>query len=252
MFDITKEMLCDIINTFATSGKIFTNERQFQLELAMAINKEIEKFKDSSEEYPKVEMEVLSMSRKENEDSTLNEKLYTDIVVSLSKTEHIAIELKCKMSSKNLIYHIKDNEYRTFLQGAYNIGSAQFLEDVERLERLIFTTHSKDTVLLNMNPKNTVIKGYAIILSNEDLYWKETGRSCVYRDLFIKEGNCPKGNLTAKGFSLHLDNPHGYLCKWLPYNISVDKVMYEENGNFYPVTGSKQYNFKYMIMEINK
>ena len=139
-----KDKLEDILKNFASSGKIFTNESQFQFELSRAIDDDIEKYRKANNIpsfciYPCVKLEVLSMSK--NELKSKQEKLYTDIVVCLGENkkgekECIAIELKYKMINKNLEYSINNHKVLTFSQGAYDIGSIQFLEDVQRLERL--------------------------------------------------------------------------------------------------------------------
>jgi hypothetical protein len=154
--------LKDIISNFANSEIIFSNEEQFQFLLAIELNKK----------GYNVSLEVLSM------DNT--EKMYTDIVVKNDDGSYTAIELKYKLQEKNLVYTTKTSHtYHTFKQGANNNGRYAYLQDVERLERLIHNrvitsdpTHEKIT--FNFDHRKKVKKGYAIIISNDQNYWTST------------------------------------------------------------------------------
>jgi hypothetical protein len=112
--------LKDIIHNFANSEIIFSNEEQFQFLLAIELNKI----------GYNVSLEVLSMDN--------SEKMYTDIVVKNDDGTYTAIELKYKLQEKNLVYKTNaSHTYHTFEQGANNKGRYAYLQDVERLERLI-------------------------------------------------------------------------------------------------------------------
>ena len=171
-FDPNKfgEELDAIISGFGTEGRIFSNEEQFQFELALAIER---KYQKDEKGYPKVRLEVLSCSEPLETIAELSkeerDKMYTDIVVDISDDESIAIELKYKTigSSKTKFYEYATNGRKTvvFHQGANNIGRYLFLKDVERLEKLV-NGKGFDTGF-----GGKVVRGYAIIISNDDSYW---------------------------------------------------------------------------------
>lgn len=154
--------LKDIIRNFANSEIIFSNEEQFQFLLAIELNKK----------GYNVSLEVLSI------DNT--EKMYTDIVVKNDDGTYTAIELKYKLQEKNLVYTTNTSHtYHTFKQGANNNGRYAYLQDVERLERLIHnrvTTSdpAHENITFNFDSSKKVTKGYAIIISNDQNYWTST------------------------------------------------------------------------------
>lgn len=156
MFDYSYLKSC--IDDLAERKLIFSNELQFQLELSRKLE---ERFPD------KVYLEVLSYD-KEN-----NKKVYTDIVVETGLNEYIAIELKykiaqCKKGMAYYQYQSASDPAFLFPQGAYNISSVAYMQDIERLEHLVY--HKLD---YNMSEKRkTVIRGYAVILTNDSLFFK--------------------------------------------------------------------------------
>ncbi len=155
--------LRETIKKFGEDGKIFSNEEQFQFELAWKLK----------EKGYNVRLEVLSCSEPLEKIAELSkegrDKMYTDIVVDISDDESIAIELKYKTigNSKTKFYEYATNGRKTvvFHQGANNIGRYLFLKDVERLEKLV------DGKGFDAGFGGKVVRGYAIIISNDDAYW---------------------------------------------------------------------------------
>ena len=189
------EELDNIIeNEFGEKGKIFSNEEQFQFELALEIERRYQKDEYG---YPRVRLEVLSYpnTKAKTEEGVLEdiaqlskedrEKMYTDIVVDINDTDSIAIELKYKTlggkdtknakGSKYYDYVTGSGTYRVFNQGASNLGCAYYLVDVERIEKLIALSKENKNVnvfdLCHPEQRRVVVKGYAIIITNDHLYW---------------------------------------------------------------------------------
>ena len=80
-----KQILIDIIESFADKKIIFSNEEQLQFQMAIELSKN---------GYD-VSLEVLSMEN--------NEKMYTDIVVKNKDNTYTAIELKYKLQDNDII-----------------------------------------------------------------------------------------------------------------------------------------------------
>ena len=154
----TKEILKKAIDELAAEGKIFSNERQFQLELAMKLQ---HKGFD-------VELEVVSSDKSFDEFQKLSkedrEKLYTDIIIKQENDKYIAIELKYKTPQKFYTYKTIKGTTITFPQGASDLGAFLFWKDVERLENF-------KNINLNFDSNKKIEKGYAVLLTNQEDYW---------------------------------------------------------------------------------
>lgn len=170
-FELEKfyDELDSIISGFGTEGRIFSNEEQFQFELALEIERQYQK---DEKGYPKVRLEVLSYGEiKELAKMDVDErkKMYTDIIIDINDLESIAIELKYKTkgetSDKYYLYKTENRTSFVFEQGASNNGCYFFLKDVERLEHLV------NGEKFDCDSNRKVIKGYAVIISNDDSYW---------------------------------------------------------------------------------
>lgn len=145
---VNKDWLKSIIKSFDIS---FSNEAQFQFELAWQIRKKLETENVSLEKNER----VVVLEEMLNEDV----KEYTDIVIYLNNEEIIPIELK----------------FKTEKQSAVDCGCYDFCKDISRIEKLI-------------GDKNTNInKGYAIIMTNYSLYWKGPRKGSLYEEFTIKD-----------------------------------------------------------------
>lgn len=206
LFELDKfgEDLEGIIKQFGEEGRIFSNEEQFQFELALAIEHKYQK--DEEERYPRVRLEVLSFPTSEgkNEEDALDKiaalsaeerkKMYTDIIIDTSATESIAIELKYKTkgdtNDKYYRYDTKNNGAAlVFEQGASNLGCYYFLKDVERLEQLV------NNKRLYLDPERKVVQGYAIIISNDDSYWLVHKEESLMEDFAIAQSTRENKNV---------------------------------------------------------
>lgn len=163
-----------LLKNLADNKRVFTNESQFQFELALALQKE---------GYP-VELEVLSCNKEVEDISRLSkkeiEKYYSDIVVNLGNNEYAVIELKYKLPQKVMMHKIDDLKFITFSQGAPDVGSYLFWKDVERLEKFNNNLH------LNFDNSKKIIKKFAIILTSDNKYWEGNDKS-LYRNFFPKD-----------------------------------------------------------------
>lgn len=218
-----EEHLDAIMRYFANKRILFTNEAQFQLDLAVLLER-IPSFKGH------VKLEVVSCGmaspyfkagglwsktknivnyplKKSGEPKW--EKYYTDIVIENpdDKEGDIAIELKYKtmdvadclcpkeMSQlqkiNNVTYRIGEEMIPVFSQGAADLGSYQYLEDIERLERLVCQKERKVEYEDNLTfgfAGRKVQKGFAIIMSNCKTYWAPKRENSLSKEFYCLDG----------------------------------------------------------------
>lgn len=156
---ITFKKLVDVISdgedSLANNGRMFTNEKQFQFELAILLK---EKLNSNVE----VVLEKLVSNLDDN-----NKKCYVDIVV-FCKDECVPIELKYKTTSKKIEYvHSSGYSITTANQGACDIGCYDFLKDVKRIERIVNGTE----IIEYKGKAYSAQKGFSIMLTNEKNYY---------------------------------------------------------------------------------
>jgi len=213
---------------------VFHSEADFQFALAWAIK---EFYKDH--ENVKVRLEFPVRTKDKKNDKWKNE--YIDIVLEFDK-QKIPIELKYKIKTPNKTENKKPvplppikvgkEEFYLVNQAARDLGRYDFLKDVERIQ----------TFLKNEKYQ----KGYAILLTNDDLYWKKGKKvNAVDIDFHISEeieilregekkwqNNPSKG--TTKGREDAIELNQDYKIDWQNYS-AVDK-----------------YEFRYLLIEIDK
>lgn len=228
---ITRDIIIDIINSFAYEGKLFSNERQFQLEFAWRLR----------EKGYTVLLEVL-------EDSA--EKNYVDIVVELDENQYVAIELKYTTMQKKLDYHIGGKIIHTYSQGAGDERRYEYLKDIQRIEKLM----NKKNVFEQKNAH--VVKGYAIIMTN-DGYSMKDGEDTKYKEIALnrnrklpnKEMSFEVGKKNKSPIVLEGD----YVCNWMEYKLQNALVMYYTAGKKMKEMKYEKYHpFEYMVMEVKK
>jgi len=105
-----------------------------------------------------------------------------------NQTQHIAIELKYK--TKKASISCKDEQFDLCNQSAQDIGRYDFLKDIQRIENYVTTYPGSE--------------GYAILLTNDQNYWKTSNRDTVDAAFRIHEGRQIQGKLewrtgTSKG-----------------------------------------------------
>jgi len=235
--DLTDEDFRGLLDAFAADDLLFSNEAQFQLKLGSVLQ--------SMNPNWKVKLEAVSIAQPspffadgplepKNENDNPNfphdrkgkivqvEKIETDIVIEGAEPDdNVAIELKYKNAQINksiknkagiettgVCYSKGSENIPLFSQGAANIGAHEFLEDVERLERLVYqrrsivTTekgerHEVDDAISYGFGGKTIAKGFAIIITNDKGYY-EKGKSVVYRPFFFPDFENKEGHDSDK------------------------------------------------------
>lgn len=216
---INKKYIQDSVEVLV-SKKIYYNEAQLQFDLAWKIRESLGKKSKLV-----VCLEKLTATGR-NHNSKKHINLYTDIVILNKKTnEFIPIELKYK-TKEDVKLGLKSH-------GAYDFGCYDFLWDTRRNEMLRNSTISKLT--LNSKVEKEIqrtkqllkfIKGYSIIITNDEIYWKnkEDSNSCA-KDFFLDDKKIiPKGQMlnwlsSAKFYKntwrdMPLSFDKEYECKW--------------------------------------
>lgn len=164
------------INNLAKTGKVYSNESQFQFDLAWELSKS----------GFCVELEVLSCNKPITDFVKLKkdekQKYYTDIIVKDEDGSYVAIELKYKTVEENIEYATRSGKWIAFSQGAENQGAYYFWKDVQRLEDLV-----NNKVPLNFNYSKRVSRGYAVLLTNSSKYWNYNSTSTA-REFFPAVG----------------------------------------------------------------
>lgn len=151
--------MVNILNELSTERPIFHSEADFQHALAWKIH---EKHQDLN----------IRLEKKLNA-----HEIYLDLL-AFNDTYNIAVELKYK--TKKIGHILKDEEFNLKDQGAHDQARYDFIKDISRLEKA--RTHY-----------NYI--GFAIFLTNDQSYWKNTMRK---KDPFDKEFRIHEGN-TIKG-----------------------------------------------------
>lgn len=276
------EELDGIISDFGNEGRIFSNEEQFQFELALEIER---KYQKDEKGYPKVRLEVLScpkdeqiqvaqMDESQKKDKKIK-KMYTDIVIDIDDVHSIAIELKYKTwadnKDKRIEYSIGKNTYVVFHQGAPNIGCYQYLEDVARLEELVGIANQKHEFDSCNSGTRKVVCGFAIIITNDETYWKgpQKLKESVMEPFFLiekdEEAKGPRrlnGELknphrerkeNSREYKLHLGNH--YVCAWkdyyCPQNVDNLSVQVESAKKKSKRENSGHPKFRYLLFKIS-
>lgn len=150
--------IIDVLTALSKVRKLFWSEDDFKFEFATMIKV---KFGD------KVDIRLEKRYEREKKSS------YTDIVIKIGK-QSFPIELKYKtVANRYADYDGEEIQLKT--HSAVDLGCYAYLKDIERLEYLSQTDETYE-------------RGFAIILTNEPLYYKNTGKESVYDDFKIYEG----------------------------------------------------------------
>ena len=183
-----------ILTTSLKDRSIFHSEADFQHHLAWCIHTEL-KNSELRLEYPLLK-------------NDLNGWEYCDIFIK--STCNIGIELKYK--TKLLTTNIGSERFKLKNQQAQDIGRYDFLKDVQRLE--------------NWCNNKRIDFGYAIILTNDHLYWSSTKRNTNDKDFRLHdrkitgklrwEEKASAKILKKTGKSITLKNE--YLLEWKDVN----------------------------------
>lgn len=219
--EATVMQIAEVLQELSSERPIFHSEADFQHSLAWKIH---EKFLDAKLrlEYP-VDIDEAPVGKS---------RLYLDIWLQLGDTTY-GIELKYKTKELDMFngeHFVLKNQF------AVDIGRYDYLKDVERLERLV---HNR-----------TLSRGYAILLTNDHLYWElPTKEGTVDKDFRIHNGrtiranqelkwseNASKGTMKNRESSIILMNH--YSLTWNEYSA------------FTPKKGNRSTTFKVLIVEL--
>lgn len=241
----------DLMDKLAEDDMVFSNEQEFQFELAMRLmqlqNVQSVKLEamslDGYQNWSAVEKDIISLK------SIKEAKKYTDIIVTEQDGERTAVELKYKTAAQACIYYTKHGPAVTMKQDACDFGCYDFIKDVCRLEAI-------NTRLFQEDKK--IDHGFAIILTNNANYRNNLfTRSKIWKNYSISENRktIPSGELTFKNGShqyqttsmrvynaLVLKKPI-CLTNWSDYPLS--NVDY----NDYQIKKSSHPGFSYLIVE---
>lgn len=186
------------INALATK-KIFWSEVDFQLALAWEIKQTL----------PEAD---ICLERRYMNDS--GEPMYIDVCVTYQGRLY-PIELKYK--TRQVEIPDADNQLISLkAHGACDLGRYGFLKDIARIE--------------NLSKKENFERGFAIILTNDPLYYTANQRKSVDIEFKIHEGKTvgpgtpawrSEANWTKEYPPLTLSGT--YTCHWFPYDYPYDK-----------------------------
>lgn len=203
-----------LLEKLAVKRPIFHSEADFQHELAWLIH----------EEYPnaKIRLEIPSGNKTAIE--------HLDLLVEID-TLKIAIELKYKKTS--ILELVNGEMFNLKPDTSHDTSRYDYLKDVSRIEDYIYR-----------NPGSI---GYAILLTNVDVFWREMKQGQNSEQFFLHEGrniakNVPMkwhekastGTLAGRKSELKLKN--NYHIHWEDYSFLGLK---------------QQINFKYLALKIN-
>jgi len=168
---LDKNALSNIIRGFA--NKIFQSEAQFQFDLA---------WKLQQKGWGKAKLEDMRM--KVNKNNGKIGKCYTDIVLEQGGYS-VAIELKYKTAE----YIDPNNRIYLLDHDAVDLGRYDYLWDVHRIELLAGKGNNTE-----IDGKVEVIegcdKGFAVLLTNENKYWKQDYNNSANIDKEFLIGDC--------------------------------------------------------------
>ena len=199
---MTRAELENILVSMASERPLFYSEADFQHELAWRIR---EVYKNAN-----IRLEVPLVEWKEDNDKEDGRKRL-DIRVDINN-HLIGIELKYKKTELDI--ELNGERYRLKRDSAQDVSRYDFLKDITRLEGFV--------------AKNKGARGYAIIISNESLFW-EKGRSKNDIDFLIYEGRVlPVGtplqwaSKASKGTTKGREEPlllkNSYQLHWKEYS----------------------------------
>lgn len=233
---MTNEFIERVLLSLANERKVFWSEADFQFAFAWKLKEIFEGSNPQSTINVKLERRVDSLEKRD--DGKKSGDAYIDIWVEINEKVY-PIELKYKTIKCTL----KDGyeEYKLKQHGACDIGCYLYLKDVERIEHL------------SKSLSDNFGKGYAIMLTNDHLYWDKPRTSpdtTAFSDFRIYDGKTipakqkliwhPSSNkqpVWQKKLG-PLTLTHNYTINWKDYS----KLLNEEG---------KAIPFKYSIIEIN-
>ena len=203
----------DVLNKLSKKRPVFHSEADFQHSLAWEIH----------EMHPDLNI------RLEKREEINGEDLHLDIFI-FRNSKVCALELKYK--TKRLKVTISNEDYDLKDQGAQDLGRYYFCKDIEKLEKV-----------LEKYPSGT---GFAIFLTNDDLYWRmPPNPNTADEDFRIHEGRTIKGKLEWKEWA-SLGTIRG---RESPIELAGE---YEIHWKDYSDLKVKNGKFRYLLVKIKR
>jgi len=204
--------LKQILKELSKERPIFHSEGDFQFSLSYKIK----------EHYP-----VLNI-RNEFPIKISNKSRKVDIAIFDNSKNAILIELKYKPTE--IFYQNDIEKYQLKKLKKIEYGYYGFIKDIYRLET--FSNNEE------FKKEYDLIESYAVILTNDERFWKLSKTKAKYKDFLFYEGKELSGvfNYTKKGKedSFRLSKP--YTCFW---------------QNYSPINNlSKNCNFRYLLIRV--
>ncbi len=183
------------LETLALTRPVFHSEADFQHALAWTIHQH--------DRLLRIRLELATRGE--------TGRMHLDLCVADAENK-TAIELKYK--TRGLQLAIDGEEFDLTNQVAHDVGSYEFLKDVERLEQIVSSRSDAE--------------GYAILLTNDSAYWKAPRQpETLDADFRLFEGRTVAGELrwrpTDKKGSWTMSKPpvslrSSYLLRWADYS----------------------------------
>ena len=142
------------------------------------------------------------------------------------RTPGIAIELKYK--TRGLSVEHDGERFSLKTKSAHDQGRYDFIKDIRRLEEIAAGRRLED--------RKEFMRGFAVLLTNDPLYWKPGREGTIDKDFRVHEGRCLKGRMawakrasegTTKKRRAPLVLRGSYKLRWRPY-----RTLTTENGEF--------------------
>ncbi len=181
--------------------------------------------------------------RLEKPEKSKNNQIHLDLIV-YTPHQKIGIELKYKTLSlipdKSIIQnpdcYINNESFQLKNQLARNHGRYDFIKDIHRLECLIL--------------EGKITKGFAIFLSNDKNYWRNSGRDSMDKNFRIHDKHILKGTLY---WNIKKDDNTQKLGKRLcPISLQNDyKLNWRDYSDLSKINCINN-QFRYLVVEIKK
>jgi hypothetical protein len=137
------------------------------------------------------------------------------------ESEILAIEVRFKTALLQTIYQAQHIQLKN--QGAQDISKYDYISDLGKIERVV------------KNRPN--VKGYALLLTNDHLYWQQPRKENTVDEAFhihdghVVTGTCTWKDKASKGTTAGREQPihftKSHMMKWKPY-LSLGKGKNEE------------------------
>lgn len=240
---MTEEFIESVLLALANERKVFWSEADFQFAFAWKLKEMFEDRNPQSAIEVRLERRADALVQRADAPEQGNEiensgDIYIDIWVEIDKIVY-PIELKYK--TIKCIITDGSEEYKLKQHGACDIGCYLYLKDVERIE------HISKSLGDNFG------KGYAIMLTNDHLYWdkpKTSPDTTAFRDFRVYDW---RKIVAGQKLNWHpsSNNQTGWQNKLLPFTLIHDYTINWKDYSKLLNEEGKAIPFKYSIIEIN-